>query len=298
MQISGYTGNGLSPFINRYGAAAHEAKGLWGSSLGAQLRIDSPVDTADISQTFAQDIVSRINTTSTASTQTTSEESLGSTVSQEATTGTSTATQEQAEAKDTSGLQASLARAVDYVRDNFGDAAAQATMGLIYKNVGNQEVSEENLGEGMLDALRFIDKNFGFAAGDKVMAFFNQDVNKAMNDYFDNGLMETFYASSPGGGGTAQGLQLTSAMQEVAKEYGQNAVQSLMDALESALEEGQKPGAALRLAVEQTGEAMAAQYGGDAENHATLISQSLAPLLHGQSQGNSTALGTQLDVTV
>lgn len=303
MQVGGYMGNGLNPFINKFGAATHASKGLFGHPGSPQLRA-SAEKTAGLSDTFAQDIVSRIGNYQPKNLQGVEAYRQQQTASVD--TQAQQAQESTAQAKDPSGLEESLSRAVDFVRSQFGDAAAQATMGLVYKSIGNGEVTEENLGKGLLQAVRFIDRNFGFAAGDKLMAHFNQDVNKAMNDFFDNGLMETFYAVSPNakqGGGKAQGLQLTSAMQEVAKQYGQDAVSSIMEALEEALQSGEKPGAALRQAVQVAGEDMAAQYGGEAKDHAALIGQSLAPLFHGQGQAGNGMVpppqaGGQLDIRV
>lgn len=291
MQVSGYMGSGLNPFINKYGAMAHAGKGLFGQAGMPQMR-SGTVDTAALSDTFAQDIVSRISTPE----QDHQQAAQNTTTKQQQDSNTAQAP------KDASALEESLSRAVDFVRSNFGDSAAQATMGLVYKSIGNGEVTEESLGKGLLNAVRFIDRNFGFAAGDKLMAHFNQDVNAAMNNYFDNGLMETFYAVSPGGKGQAQGLSMTAAMQDVAKKYGQEAVASIMDSLQTALESGEKPGAALRQAVQTAGEDMAAQYGGEAQDHAALIGQALSPLLHGASAGGAAPPpppnGGQLDIRV
>ncbi len=285
----GYMGSGLNPFIHKYGAMAHAGNGPFGPAGMPQMR-SGTVDTAALSDTFAQDVVNRISTRS-----------------QEQQAAQNTAEQPQQNSKnvaqtpkDTSALEQSLSSAVDYVRSNFGDAAAQATMGMVYKSIGNGDITEESLGKGLLDAVRFMDRNFGFAAGDKLMAHFNQGVNKAMNDYFDNGLMETFYAVSPGAKGHVQGLKMTAAMQEVAKDYGQEAVASIMESLQSALESGEKPGAALRQAVQTAGHDMAAQYGGKAQDHAALIGQALAPLLHGANGAAPPPLqnGGQLDIRV
>jgi len=298
MQVGGYMGNGLAPFINKYGAATHAAKGLFGHPGSPQMRA-SAEETAGLSQTFAQDIISRIGSQQQSSTSI--ESSVVQPRSDLVVTQQGAGAESTATAKDPASLQESLAGAVDFVRENFGDAAAQATMGLVYKSVGNGEVTEESLGKGLLQAIRFIDRNFGFAAGDKLMAHFNQDVNAAMNDYFDNGLMETFYAVSPNGktgGGMAQGLQLTSAMQDVAKQYGQDVANSIVNALQEAVENGEKPGAALRQAVEIAGEEMAAKYGGEAQDHAALIGQSLAPLLHGKGMAPPHLAGGQLDIRV
>lgn len=202
-------------------------------------------------------------------------------------------------------LEQSLARAVDHVRANFGDAAAQATMGLVYKELGNAPVSEDNLGQGLLQALRFVDRNFGFAAGDRLMAFFNSDLNKAVNEYFDNGLMEVFHAAAPSNGaGMAKGLgaALGQALGDLAQEYATDAAKTLVEQFLAALEQGEGPFVALRRAVDATGQELAGTYGGDAAEHATTLGQALAPLLQGAPLAGGSVprqqMGMQVDITV
>lgn len=314
MQIHGYMGSGLNTFISRFGTSQNSSL-FGGDAYGLNVRQisgnnASSDDTSGISQTFAQDIINRISTQvapeDEAATKTEQlEEGAEATLEQE--TATAPPDSESTEPKDTTSIEHSLAEAVDFVRANFGDAAAQATMGLIYKNVGTEEITEDSLGEGLLDALKFVDRNFGMAAGDKLMAHFNQGVNNALNDYFDNGLMETFYAanSATGTAGTAQQGQtlmqnttLSAAMQDLAKQYGGDVATSIMDSLEAAMQETNSPTKALRMTVEQAGVDMAAQYGGEAENHQALIGQSLAPLLHGNSFNSLMPHGSQLDIRV
>ncbi len=59
-------------------------------------------------------------------------------------------------------LAKSLTETADFVRSRFGDKAATAFMGIMARNVGDGSVSEQSIGGGMLDAVRFIDRNFGF----------------------------------------------------------------------------------------------------------------------------------------
>lgn len=104
-------------------------------------------------------------------------------------------------------LAASLADAVDFIREEYGSDAATATMGLVLQNVGDGALTEDNLGDGLVAALKFIDRNLGTAAGDRVMARFNGSLNDSMNSYFENGHEELFVAVQGGtvsfGAGTA-----------------------------------------------------------------------------------------------
>jgi hypothetical protein len=95
-------------------------------------------------------------------------------------------------------LASSLAGAVDYIREEYGSDAATAAMGLVLQNVGDGALTEENLSDGLVAALKFIDKNLGTAAGDRVMARFNGSLNDAMNRYFENGSEELFVAVENG----------------------------------------------------------------------------------------------------
>ncbi len=285
MQLAVTTAYGLESFADRFANNA----AFPGGNKGLQVRTATQTDAS--SQAFAQDIVNRIQTTATPSQE---ENTTGGATVQNASESDST---QDARADATSELQRSLAQAVDYVRDNFGDTAAQATMGLVYKQIGNEGVTEDNLGKGLLNALRFIDRNFGFAAGDKVMAYFNQDVNKAINERFDNGLMETFYAAPARASANSQGLSLNSVMQEVTDKNGVDVAQTLMESLEQALAQGEKPAAALRKATTSAAETMAAQYGGDARTYETLMSDTLSPLLFGGAQ-NTMQPGQQLNIVV
>ncbi len=268
---NGYMGSGLAPFASRFGVSGRET---------ATLRSNSQ-DNAGISQTFAQDIVRRI--------QAESLEQEGG-----------------AQSQDTlDELQQSLARAVDYVRANFGDAAAQATMGLVYKEIGNDPVSEDTLGQGLLQALRFVDSNFGFAAGDKLMSFFNSDLNQAVNEHFDNGLMEVFYAAAPDASqGMGQGIAsaLGQALGDLSQEYASDASKSLVEQFLAALEQGDGPYAALRGAVDATGQELAMTYGGEASDHVAVLEQAVTPLLQAASGVGGTSLaaqtGTMLNMVV
>ncbi|KHK03894.1 hypothetical protein [Desulfovibrio sp. TomC] len=134
-------------------------------------------------------------------------------------------------------LQTSLADAVESVRQSHGDAAATAVMGIVIKGVGDGSGGEDALGDALVSALKFIDRNFGVAAGDAAMANFNGALNNSINDFYQNGHLEEFYASD-GSSGTgsaikqAQGV-VSSTLAHVAKQYGVDAAQTIADILDT-----------------------------------------------------------------
>ena len=106
-------------------------------------------------------------------------------------------TDENGETRDTSDLRDQLGSAMDWLRQRFGDETAAAAAGMIVQATASG-VTEETLGTGLLNVLKFIDRNFGTAAGDAAISQFNSTVNQALNDFFDNGLNEIFYAAGDG----------------------------------------------------------------------------------------------------
>lgn len=135
-------------------------------------------------------------------------------------------------------LQSALADTIDSVRQAHGDAAATAVMGLIVKGVGDGSGGEDALGDALVSALKFIDRNFGIPAGDAAMANFNGALNGAVNDYFQNGHEEMFYAADGSGGKTSKltGV-LGAAVQTVANHFGEDAAKTIADILAGSLEE-------------------------------------------------------------
>lgn len=142
------------------------------------------------------------------------------------------------ESKDTSALANSLIGAIDTIGAEFGDAAATAAIGLIARNVGEGEITEDTLGEGLLDVLRFVDRNFGVEAGDRMIAAFNGDLNSAINDYFDNGLLEQFYAADGTQAGGGLPLATQQMVAEVQGALGQEAADTVSQILDQGLAEG------------------------------------------------------------
>lgn len=109
---------------------------------------------------------------------------------------------ETGQVKDPAALNDSLAATMDWVRERFGDETAAAAAGMILQDTSDT-VNEDGLGNGLLNTLRFIDRNFGIAAGDEAMARFNSGINEALNDYFDNGSEEIFHAVAAQDGANA-----------------------------------------------------------------------------------------------
>lgn len=152
-----------------------------------------------------------------------------------------TVTAEGAEKKDPTDLENALAGAVDFIRENFGAEAATASMALVMQTVSGEGASEEQVGSALLSVLRFVDRNFGFAAGDRVMAEFNGDLNEALNRYFENGFEETFYASDGSGGSGGLGGPLQSSLdglfKNVTERFGQDAAETVSSLIEDNLAE-------------------------------------------------------------
>lgn len=98
--------------------------------------------------------------------------------------------------KSVDGLRHSLGSTLDWIEQRFGKETATAAAGMVLGGTSGS-VSEKSLGDGLLNTLRFIDRNHGFSAGDEAISRFNSGVNTELNKYFDNGLTETFHVVSP-----------------------------------------------------------------------------------------------------
>ncbi|MEW5773712.1 MAG: hypothetical protein AB1916_09335 [Thermodesulfobacteriota bacterium] len=139
------------------------------------------------------------------------------------------------QAEDAAGLVAALQDSMDYLRENFGDATATAAIGLVYQRVGDGPVTEENLGQGLVAAIRFVDRNFGTAAGDRVLSRFNGDLNDQLNSYFDNGLDEKFLALDAGMSGTLK--QVQGVLADLGDQLGEGVADALRQILADSLGE-------------------------------------------------------------
>ncbi|WP_321400642.1 hypothetical protein [Maridesulfovibrio sp.] len=139
--------------------------------------------------------------------------------------------------KDPSDLAGALAGAADFIESKFGHEAATAFKGIVIANSGDQ-ITEDSLSNGLLKSIQFIDRNFGFTAGDQVMDHFNSNLNNAINDYFENGLQEHFFAVSPGGevGNGAQ-LTLQNTFAQVSQQFGEETAENIKSLIEEVLED-------------------------------------------------------------
>ncbi|BAH77038.1 hypothetical protein [Solidesulfovibrio magneticus] len=159
-------------------------------------------------------------------------------------------------------LQAALADAVEYVRKQHGDAAATAVMGIMFKEVGDGSGGEDRLGDALVSALKFIDGNFGIAAGDAAMAKFNGALNEAVNDYYQNGHLEEFYAANGATGAVkqAQGV-VSSTLAHVAKAFGTDAAQTVADILATNFTDQGSTRQGLSQAIVAANDYLSANYG-------------------------------------
>lgn len=147
---------------------------------------------------------------------------------------------ETGQTRSAAGLRDSLASTLDWVRDSFGDETGAAASGMLLAATSG-EVSEETLGDGLLDVLRFIDRTQGIASGDQAIARFNSGVNEQLNAYFDNGQSELFYAAQSGATDSGQSVSarsfLRAAQAAAADSNTPDPTAQLLDALKQDLEE-------------------------------------------------------------
>ncbi|MDL2307012.1 hypothetical protein LJC48_03170 [Desulfovibrio sp. OttesenSCG-928-C06] len=126
-------------------------------------------------------------------------------------------------------LESSIKSTVDYIADKHGEKAGTAVMGIMLKRLGEEDITEENLGDAFLDAIRFVDKNFGIEAGDEFMSHLNGSLNDSLNEFFDNGFSEQFIAVTNGKVNAAQTLDTGANSQKVAEQYTDAVLQILKD---------------------------------------------------------------------
>lgn len=141
-------------------------------------------------------------------------------------------TDENGQPKDSTDLRQSLGDTMDWVRERYGKEAAAAAAGMILQSTASG-VNEDTLGTGLLNTLKFIDRNFGIAAGDEAIAQFNSGINRAVNDFFDNGLNEIFHAAeSQDGASAAQDLTARIISQTAGSDDTADALGELTDILD------------------------------------------------------------------
>lgn len=126
-------------------------------------------------------------------------------------------------------LEKSLGSSVAYMANTHGEKAASAMIGIIYKRLGENEINEQTLGDALLDVTRFVDANFGADKGDAFMSHLNGNLNVAMNDFFDNGANETFFAASSIQGTAGQALDVEGIIEQLNEQY--------VDSIKTMLEE-------------------------------------------------------------
>lgn len=134
-------------------------------------------------------------------------------------------------------LESALADTVAYMAEQHGEQAGAALMGIVYKRLGNGEVTEESLGNAFLDVTRFIDAAFGIAKGDAFLEHLNGDLNNSLNAFFDNGSNEVFFASN-GVGGSISGLSTAGLNTEHLAESVNQLTESILRLVQEARNAG------------------------------------------------------------
>ncbi|OEU67083.1 MAG: hypothetical protein BA863_02090 [Desulfovibrio sp. S3730MH75] len=135
--------------------------------------------------------------------------------------------------KDPSELASALTDASNFIENKFGKEAATAFKGLVIANSGDK-ITEDSLSNGLLKSIQFIDRNFGFAAGDQVMSHFNSNLNNAMNNHFENGLQEHFFAAQSG---TNAKMNLSNTFAQVSQQFGEQTAKSIESLIDQVLTE-------------------------------------------------------------
>ena len=142
--------------------------------------------------------------------------------------------------KDHQDLRHSLGQTLDWINQRFGKEAATAAAGMVMSSTSSG-VTEESIGDGLLQSVQLIDRNFGIAAGDATMANFNSNVNVALNNYFENGKTETFHAATTPIEGASANKDISArffarAVQDASKETV-DPNQKLLEELQKELDE-------------------------------------------------------------
>jgi hypothetical protein len=141
---------------------------------------------------------------------------------------------------DDAGFEKALTNAVGFVKDNYGSDAARAVMGIVTSRAGSGGLTEETLGNGFVDALEFIDRNFGTASGDKAIGFFNGELNQALNGYFQNGKDESFLVKDTEQATSELNVTVGTALSSLADKFQATAADpgaSLMDQADKDLKD-------------------------------------------------------------
>lgn len=183
------------------GSAASLLENSLGSRLGSGLNVDGSRTNA---QTAVETVAKSVEMAGKLPER--APETVGQTVANEIVRRMQTQTGEDGQARDVSDLRESLGSTLDWITERFGEEAGAAAAGMMM-GATSGTADEDAIGSGLLNTLKFIDRNFGYAAGDSAIARFNAGVNRDLNEYFDNGLNEVFQvADSPSGVSSGQGV--------------------------------------------------------------------------------------------
>lgn len=196
--------------------------------------------------------------------------------------------------KDPSELAGALSRAADFIENKFGHEAATAFKGIVISSSGD-EITEDSLSRGLLKSVQFIDRNFGFAAGDEVMENFNSDLNKSINDYFENGFQEHFFAADPG---TAAKLTLQNTFAQVSTQFGEKAVENIKSLIEEVLQEEGNSLTSLKKGLEKGLSSEEENNPGIRDSISVMAAGEVMDNLQSTSAVNSPAPGTLLNMDV
>ena len=198
------------------GSASSLLDGSQGSRLGSGLNVDGRTPSQIAMETVAKAVELPGKLPQQAP------ETVGQTVAGEVIRRMQVEKDAEGQPKDVSSLRKSLGSALDWVTERFGEEAGTAAASMMLSATSGT-VDEEAIGDGLLNALKFIDRNFGYAAGDAAIAKFNTGVNRELNDYFDNGRSEVFFAKPAGDAAE------TSATQDLSARFFARAVQNSDD---------------------------------------------------------------------
>ncbi|WP_285907315.1 hypothetical protein [Pseudodesulfovibrio pelocollis] len=168
----------------------------------------------------------------------TAPQTLGQTTADEIIRRMEAGLDESGQERDATSLRNSLAASLDWVRERFGNETGAAASGMLMAATADT-VTEETLGKGLLDTLRFIDRTQGFAAGDQAIARFNAGVNGQLNAYFDNGRNEQFLAVQMGAADTEAAARtfLRSAQAPASAGNVPNLTEALLESLRQDMDE-------------------------------------------------------------
>ena len=255
MNIQGYSSSFFALQNSPFSAAAKGASGASPLSAKMQVATQTAADKTATAQTFANEMVRRLEQNSV---QGNFKDTKGEDV------------QFDSDAVERStNLAKSLTDTTDFVRSRYGDKAATAFMGIITQSVGDGAVSEQALGRGMLNAVRFVDRNFGFSEGDALINNLNGNLNDAVNEYFDNGQLEKIYASKPGESFSQSALAGFAA--KVQQHYGSDASDTVTSLIEEALKDSENSLGGLRSGMKNAKGWLEEKFGIDAQQDAALM---------------------------